>query len=64
MCSMEQTPKMREAHLMRIRNIAVRNDNVEETCVFPQCLGLGQFILGEPVLGRNFLFPTEENPNA
>lgn len=64
MCSMEQTPKMREAHLMRIRNIAVRNDNVEETCVFPQCLGLGQFVLGEPVLGRNFLFPTEENPNA
>lgn len=58
--SMEQTPKMKEAHLMRIRNIAVRNDNVEECCVFPQCLGLGQFVLGAPVLGKNFIFPEED----
>ena len=57
MVSMEQTQKMREAHLMRIRNIAVRNDNVEECCVFPQCLGLGQFVLGNPVLGKDFIFP-------
>lgn len=55
--SMEQTRRMREEHLMRIRNIAVRNDNVEETCVFPQCLGVGQFVFGNPVLGKNFIFP-------
>lgn len=59
--SMEQTRVMREKHLMRIRNIAVRNDNVEETCVFPQCLGLGQFMLGNPVLGKDFIFDDEED---
>jgi hypothetical protein len=58
--SMEQTRAMREKHLMRIRNIAVRNDNVEETCVFPQCYSIGQFMLGSPVLGKDFIFGDEE----
>ena len=60
--SMEQSPKMKEECLMRIRNIAVRNDTVEETCVFPQCLSLGQFMIGNPVLGKDFIFNNgEEN---
>lgn len=58
--SMEQTGVMRKKHLMRIRNIAVRNDNVEETCVFPQCYSIGQFMLGNPVLGKDFLFGDDE----
>ena len=58
--SMEQTKVMREKHLMRIRNIAVRNDSVEETCVFPQCYSVGQFMLGNPVLGKDFMFDDEE----
>ena len=58
--SMEQTKVMREKHLMRIRNIAVRNDSVEETCVFPQCYSVGQFMLGNPVLGKDFMFDDDE----
>lgn len=59
--SMEQSPKMKDDCIMRIRNIAVRNDNVEETCVFPQCLSLGQFMIGNPVLGKDFIFNSGEN---
>ena len=51
---------MKQNHLMRVRNIAVRNDNVEETCVFPQCLSLGQFMFGNPVLGKDFRFDNNE----
>ena len=58
---MEQSPKMKDDCIMRIRNIAVRNDNVEETCVFPQCLSLGQFMIGNPVLGKDFIFNSGEN---
>lgn len=61
MVSLEQTPKMRKEHIMRIRNIAVRNDEVEETCVFPQCLKLGQFVFGEPILGKDFVFENGED---
>jgi len=60
MVSMEQTRVMKQNHLMRIRNVAVRNDAVEETCVFPQCLSLGQFMFGNPVLGRNFIFDNDD----
>ena len=61
MVSLEQTPKMKKEHIMRIRNIAVRNDEVEETCVFPQCLKLGQFVFGEPILGKDFVFENGED---
>ena len=47
--SMEQTPKMKKQHLMRLRNIAIRNGKSSEPCVFPQCLDLGQFMFGEPI---------------
>lgn len=55
MVSLEQTRKMKNEHLMRIRNIAIRNGEVEDACIFPQCLGLGQFIFGEPISTRNFI---------
>ena len=58
--SMERTQKMKDAHLLRIRNIAVRNDAVEDTCVFPQCLSIGQFMIGNPVLGRDFNFGDDD----
>lgn len=49
MVSMEQTPKMRKQHLMRLRNIAMRNGESSDPCIFPQCLKLGQFMFGEPI---------------
>ena len=49
--SMEQTQKMKKNHIMRIRNIAMRNGASSDTCVFPQCLELGQFIFGKPIKG-------------
>lgn len=49
MVSMEQTPKMRKQHLMRLRNIAMRNGESSDPCIFPQCLKLGQFVFGEPI---------------
>ena len=49
MVSMEQTPKMKKQHLMRLRNIAMRNGESSDTCIFPQCLKLGQFMFGEPI---------------
>jgi len=58
--SMEQSPKMKQSKIMRIRNIAVRNGDVEDTCVFPQCLALGQFVFGNPVLGKDFNFSSED----
>ena len=51
MVSMEQTQKMKKNHIMRIRNIAMRNGASSDTCVFPQCLELGQFIFGKPIKG-------------
>ena len=60
MVSLEKTKKMKQEHLIRMRNIAVRNDNVEETCVFPQCLDIGQFVLFNPVLGKDFNFPGDD----
>lgn len=56
MVALEQTRKMKDEHIMRIRNLAIRNGEVEETCVFPQCLGLAQFVFGKPILGRDFTF--------
>ena len=58
MVSLEQTRKMKEEHLMRVRNIAIRNGEVEEACIFPQCLGLGQFVFGNPISTRKFISPT------
>ncbi len=60
MISLEKTKQMKREHLIRVRNIAVRNDNVEETCVFPQCLDIGQFMLQSPVLGKDFNFPGDD----
>ena len=61
MVSLEKTKKMKQEHLIRMRNIAVRNDNTEETCVFPQCLDIGQFVLFNPVLGKDFNFPGDDD---
>lgn len=52
MVSMEQTPKMYKNHIMRLRNIAMRNGQSTGPCVFPQCLGLGQFMLGKAILAE------------
>ena len=60
MVSLEQTRKMKEEHLMRVRNIAIRNGEVEDACIFPQCLGLGQFVFGEPISTRDFIRNTGE----
>ena len=57
--SMEQTKVMREKHLMRIRNMLMRNGEIGKTCVFPQCYPIGQFILGMPVNGDDFVFGDE-----
>ena len=61
MVSMERTKSMKNNHIMRLRNIAVRNDKVSETCVFPQCLDLGQFVFGEPILGENLIIADDED---
>ena len=53
MVSLEQTPKMYKNHIMRIRNIAMRNGQTSGPCVFPQALGLGQFVFGKPILAEN-----------
>ena len=59
--SMEQTPAMRKQHLMRLRNIALRNgESSEDTCVFCQCISLGQFIFGSPISGRNLILEKED----
>ena len=58
--SMEQTKVMREKHLMRIRNMLMRNGEIGKTCVFPQCYSIGQFMLGMPVNGDDFIFGDEE----
>ena len=63
MVSMEQTPKMRKQHLMRLRNIAMRNGESSEPCIFPQCLKLGQFVFGEPILAENLIADDEEEEN-
>ena len=61
MVSMEQTPKMRKQHLMRLRNIAMRNGESSEPCIFPQCLKLGQFMFGEPILAENLIMDDDED---
>ena len=63
MVSLEQTKKMKEEHLMRIRNIAIRNGEVEDACIFPQCLGLGQFVFGEPISTRDFIRNAGDDDN-
>lgn len=60
MVSLEQTRRMKEEHLMRVRNIAIRNGEVEDACIFPQCLALGQFVFGNPISTRNFIANTGE----
>ena len=60
MVSMEQTPTMRKNHLMRLRNIAMRNGESSDPCIFPQCLKLGQFVFGEPILAENLIMDNEE----
>ena len=49
MVSLEQTPMMAKKHIMRVRNIAMRNGESFDPCVFPQCLALGQFVSGRPI---------------
>ena len=60
MVSMEQTPKMKKQHLMRLRNIAMRNGESSEPCIFPQCLKLGQFVFGEPILAENLIMDGDD----
>ena len=48
---------------MRVRNIAIRNGEVEDACIFPQCLGLGQFVFGEPISTRDFIRNTGDDDN-
>lgn len=59
--SMEQTPKMKRNHIMRLRNVAMRNGGAVDCCVFPQCLGLGQFVFGEPILAENLIMESEDD---
>lgn len=59
--SMEQTQVMSKKHIMRLRNILMRSGEMGYTCVFPQCYGLGQFMLGNPVDGDDFIFDVNEN---
>ena len=60
MISMEQTPKMKRNHIMRLRNVVMRNGEAVDCCVFPQCLGLGQFVFGEPILAENLIMESED----
>ena len=60
MVSMEQTQKMKKNHLMRLRNIAMRSGSAKDTCVFSQCLELGQFMFSPPVSGDSLIFDTDE----
>lgn len=59
--SLEQTNKMRKDHLMRLRNIAMRNGYSTGPCVFAQCLELGQFVFGEPILADNLIMNEEDD---
>lgn len=61
MVSMEQTPKMKKNHIMRLRNVVMRNGEAVDCCVFPQCLGVGQFIFGEPILAENLIMENDED---
>ena len=63
MVSMEQTPKMRKQHLMRLRNIAMRNGESSDPCIFPQCLKLGQFVFGEPIPAECLIMDEEDDDN-
>ena len=47
--ALEQTPKMKKQHLMRVHNIMLRQGTSGNSCVFPQALGLGQFIFQNPI---------------
>ena len=61
MVSMEQTPKMKKQHLMRLRNIAMRNGESSDPCIFPQCLKLGQFMFGEPIPAECLIIDEDED---
>ncbi|MBR6403167.1 MAG: hypothetical protein IKS48_07265 [Eubacterium sp.] len=61
MVSMEQTPKMKKNHIMRLRNVVMRNGEAVDCCVFPQCLSLGQFVFGEPILAENLIMENEDD---
>lgn len=60
MVSLEQTNAMYKKHIMRMRNIAMRNGSSTGPCVFPQCLALGQFMFGEPILAENLIMDDNE----
>ena len=64
MVSLEQTRKMKDEHLMRVRNIAIRNSEVEDACIFPQCLSLGQFVFGNPISTKDFIMVDEDNDES
>ena len=60
--SMEQTPKMKKKHIMRLRNIALRNgESSDDPCVFCQCLPLGQFVFGKPISFNDYLVEGDDN---
>ena len=61
MVSLEQTSKMKKNHIMRLRNIALRNgESSDNPCVFCQCLPLGQFVFGEPILSDDLIMNDED----
>lgn len=61
MVSMEQTPKMKKNHIMRLRNIALRNgESSDDPCVFCQCLPLGQFIFGKPISFSDYIAENDD----
>ena len=61
MVSLEQTNNMYKNHIMRVRNIAMRNGAASSPYVFPQCLGVGQFIFGEPILAENLIMEDDND---
>lgn len=60
MISMEQTPSMKKNHLLRLRNIAMRNGESGEPCIFNQCIKIGQFVFGEPISADKLIIEKEE----
>ena len=62
--SLEQSPTMHDMHIMRMRNIAMRNGKTSGPCVFPQCLDLGQFIFGEPILAKDLIMSNDDDEGS
>lgn len=58
--SMEQTPSMKKKHILRLRNIAMRNGESGEPCIFTQCIKLGQFVFGEPISADKLIIEKDD----